>query len=276
MKRLLTLLIMLAATASWSQKLPRIKGSGTLEVMDVALTEAFHAIALDGDMDVELVQGEDNGYSIETDDNLIEVVDFSVVDSTLYVSLNHRITKKKKFLITIKTTDISRIELKNEVNLESNKTLTGESLTIIAGMSSKYELDLAFEEGVQVDMYSNAEGILKTKSKLSTVKLDDRASLKMYGVVDSLSIDITDNTNMDLDGTVRAATLALKESSKLMAKEASLAQVEIALSHSTDAFVNAKETITLHAQDTSVLQLYGDPEITVTGLKNKAKVLKRE
>ena len=93
MKRLLLLCTVLITGAVWSQKLPKIKGSGIVELKEVALEEHFDAIKIDGDINVELVQGDNSGYSIETDDNLIETVEFSVADSVLYVTLNHRITK---------------------------------------------------------------------------------------------------------------------------------------------------------------------------------------
>ncbi len=276
MKQIVTLAFLFLTITAWSQKLPKIKGSGIVEVMDVQLTEPFNAIDLDGDMEVELIQGKENGYSIETDDNLIEVVEFAVADSTLYVSLNSRITKKKKFLITIKASDVAQIDLKNEARLESDKTLTGDRLNITAGNSTKYELDVAHKTAVTIEMYSNAEGVLKSKSKESSIRLDDRASLKLYGVVDSLTLDATDNTRLALDGIIQTARLTLKESAKISGKEASLAQADINLSDTSDAVINTKETITIYAQDTSELQLYGDPEITITGLKNKAKILKKE
>lgn len=276
MKQLLTLLILLITLSTWSQKLPKIKGSGIVEVMDTKLIEPFNAISLDGDMEVELVQGGRDGIRIETDDNLIETVEYSIANNTLYISLSHRITKKKKLNITVTTGNIEQIELKNEANVQSNITITGKQLAIIAGKSTKYELDVAIKDGVYIEMYSDAEGVLKTKSVKSVVTLDDRASLKMYGVSDSLTVGITDYAKLALEGTMKTAILNLKKEAKIAAKDASLSQVDINLSEASDAVINVKETITLHAQDTSEIELYGNPEITVTGLKNEAKILKKE
>jgi hypothetical protein len=276
MRRLLILLVLLITTVGVAQKLPKIKGSGIVELMEVSITEPFNAIEVDGDIDVELIQGGENGYSIETDDNLIEVVQFTISDSTLAVSLTHRITKKKKFIVTIKSSDIAVIDLKNEARLESNRTLKGNDLTIVGGNGTKFDLDVEYTNDVAIELYSNAEGELKSKSLNNHIKLDDRASLKMYTVTDSIHINTTDNSRLTLDGSAEAATISCKENAKIMAKEAALKNVDITLSESSDAFINAKETITLYAQDTSVLELYGDPEITVSGLKNKAKILKKE
>jgi hypothetical protein len=125
MKKLLLLCIVLLSSAAWSQKLPKIKGSGIVELQEVALQEHFDAIKIDGDIDVELVQGDHSGYSVETDDNLIETVAFSVKDSVLYVTLKQRITRKKKLVILVETPIIQYIELQNEAGVESKRALYG-------------------------------------------------------------------------------------------------------------------------------------------------------
>jgi len=276
MKKLLLLCTVLLTTAVWSQKLPKIKGSGIVELQEVALEEHFNAIKIDGDINVELVQGDNSGYSIETDDNLIETVEFSVADSVLYVTLNHRITKKRKFIVIVETPAIEYIELQNEAGLESKKTLRGEYLTIVGGKSSSFDLDTEYTGEVDIELYSDAEGTLSSKTANNTVKLDDRASLELYSVTDSLSANTTDNAKLILDGTIKATQLTGKESSKIDGRKVSFETADLNLSDGADAALNVKQAITLYIQDTAVLELYGDPEIAVTGLKNKAKILKKE
>lgn len=276
MKKLLALILLFSTTAVWSQRLPKIKGSGIVELQEVALEEGFNSIKIDGDIVVELVQGKDSGYSIETDNNLIEIVEFALVDSTLTVALNHRIIKKKKFVVRIETPAIAYIELQNEAGLESKKTLNGENLRIVGGKSATFNLDLEFSEAVAVELYNDAEGVLSSKGRFHTVKLDDRAALELYSVTDSLVATTTDNAKLTLDGTIKSAQLRGEKSSKLDGRKLSIETVELNLSEGADAAINAKEAITLYMQHTAVLELYGDPEITVSGLKNKAKILKKE
>ena len=273
---LTTLFIVMTTATGWSQKLPKIQGSGILKVTGVTLEEEFNTVLIDGDLEVELTQGNKNGYSVESDDNLINAVTFNVENEKLHVYLTHRITKKKKFNITIKVNDIERIELKNGARVKSQNALKGDELTLIAGKSTKYDLDIAHEETVNVEMYSDAEGKLKATSKISEVKLDDRASLKMYTVLDSITVQVKSAAKLELDGTIQKATIEIKEDAKIAAKKAAFSEVDINLANDADVIINAKEAITLYAQDTSVLQLYGDPKIIISGLKNKAKILKKE
>jgi len=273
---LTTLLIVMTTATGWSQRLPKIQGSGVLKVTSVTLEEEFNTILIDGDIEVELVQARKNGYSVESDDNLINAIEFNVENKKLHVYLTHRITKKKEFKVTLKVNDIERIELKDGAKMNSQNTLKGEVLTLVAGKSTKYDLDVAHEEAVDVEMYSDAEGTLKIASKESEVKLDDRASLKMYTVLDLITAQVKNSAELELDGTIQKATLEIKEGAKITAKKAAFSEVDINLSNNADVIINAKETITLYAQDSSVLQVYGDPKIIISGLKNKAKILKKE
>ena len=273
---LTTLFIVMTTATGWSQRLPKIQGSGVLKVTSVTLEEEFNTVLIDGDIEVELVQARKNGYSVESDDNLINAIEFNVENKKLHVYLTHRITKKKEFKVTLKVNDIERIELKDGAKMNSQNTLKGEVLTLVAGKSTKYDLDVAHEEAVDVEMYSDAEGTLKIASKESEVKLDDRASLKMYTVLDLITAQVKNSAELELDGTIQKATLEIKEGAKITAKKAAFSEVDINLSNNADVTINAKETITLYAQDSSVLQVYGDPKIIISGLKNKAKILKKE
>jgi len=48
------------------------------------------------------------------------------------------------------------------------------------------------------------------------------------------------------------------------------------MSDSSDAIVNCKEQLEIYLEDSAVLDIYGDPEIKVEGLKNKARISKKE
>ncbi len=277
MKNIFILLAAVLCTVTVAaQKLPKIKGSGIVELKEVSITEPFNAITIDGDIDVELIQGDENGYSIETDDNLIEVVQFGVADSTLSVSLTHRITKKKKFNVLIKTSDLARVELHNGAQLESNKKLNGSNLNIIAGKSAKFDLDIDYTNNIVVSLNLDASGNLESTTKRAKFQLNDRSSLKVSAITDSLSMNVIDYSKLTMSGSATNAQINIKDNGKLLAKDASLNAVEINLKDKAEGTVNVKENITLYAKDTSTLQLYGDGNITVSGLKNKAKILKKE
>ena len=141
MRKLYIISLLLVSACMFGQQLPKIKGSGIVTLKEVEIEESFNRIDIEGDFDIELNQGRTDLYTIETDDNLIDVIQFNVENNTLKISATHRIVKKKKFKITITASTIAEIHLNNEARITSSDLIKGESLVITAGKSSKFELD---------------------------------------------------------------------------------------------------------------------------------------
>lgn len=276
MRKRTTLLLLLISVTAWSQKLPKIKGSGILETKEVTISEGFNRVEIDGNIEVELKQDKKHGYAIETDDNLLEVVTFTMKDSTLRVGVTHNITRKKDLKITITAEVLSQIYLANEARAKAAGKLSGKNLWIEAGRSTKFDFDLAYTDTLHLVMFSNASGKLSSKSLGNNLKLEDKASLDFYTVADRLTITAQDNARLTIDGTMQMAKLSAKGGAKITAKDASIIKADIHIADNADMVVNAKEKASLYLQDDGVLELYGDPEIIVTGLKNKAKIVKKE
>ena len=202
--------------------------------------------------------------------------DFEIEDNTLKITANHRITKKKKLDIHVKMNTIKEIHLDNGARMESDELLKGDNLRLTAGSASKFEFDLEYKDTIDIEMYSNADGLLKAKTAYSNIALDSRTDLDAYFVTDSLTIQQSDISKLKLDGSIENATIKITDNAKLEAKEVGLTQAAISLSDTSDAVINTKEQITVYLEDSATIALYGDPEITVDGLKNKAKILKKE
>ncbi len=260
----------------FGQKLPKIKGSGIVTLKEVEIEESFDTIDIDGDFEIELDQGNKSLYTIETDDNLIDVIQFRVEDNTLKIFATHRITKKKKFKIALTVATIAEIHLNNDAKVKGDQLLKGESILVTAGKSSAFDLDLEYTEAINIELFSDAKGTIKATSKSSKVTTDGRSNLKGYFLVETIDMELSDTSRFTLDGSIENATVKVDNNGKLDAKEGTMNKAVITLSESSDAYIQVKEHIELYAQDTATLQLYGDPEIIVNGLKNKAKILKKE
>ncbi len=260
----------------FGQQLPKIKGSGIVTLKEVEIEESFDSIDIDGDFEIELSQGNTSLYTIETDDNLIDVIQFRVEDNTLKISATHRIVKKKRFKITLTAATIAEIHLNNDARIKGNQLLKGDNILVTAGKSSEFDLDLDYAETINLELFSDAKGSIKATAQSSKVITDGRSNLKGYFLVESIEIESSDSSKFTMDGSIENATIKLEGNGKLDAKEATMNTTVISLSETSDAYIQVKERIELYAQDSSIIELYGDPEIIITGLKNKAKILKKE
>jgi len=276
MKIVIFICAFVVCTSAFGQQLPKVKGSGIVVLEEHELEVSINTLIVEGDFTIVLSQGEAPFYSIETDDNLLEFIKFEVEDSTLTISANHRITRKKKLDIQVTLNTIRAISLDDGAKMEGNKTLKGERLNITAADGATFEFDVEYLDVVQLALYTNADGSIQAKTGYGNISLDNRASLDAYFVSDSLMIVQNDTAKMKLDGSVEESTVKIKDNGKFEAKEASLNKIKLNMSDSSDAIVNCKEQLEIYLEDSAVLDIYGDPEIKVEGLKNKARISKKE
>ena len=100
MKNLVFGILLLSITVGFSQKKPKIKGSKVVVEVNEVL-QPFNSIKLIDDLKIELKRSREEGYYINGDDNLMDVLKLAVKDSTLYISSFYKITSKKKLDIVI-------------------------------------------------------------------------------------------------------------------------------------------------------------------------------
>jgi len=251
MKIVIFICAFVVCTSAFGQQLPKVKGSGIVVLEEHELEVSINTLIVEGDFTIVLSQGEAPFYSIETDDNLLEFIKFEVEDSTLTISANHRITRKKKLDIQVTLNTIRAISLDDGAKMEGNKTLKGERLNITAADGATFEFDVEYLDVVQLALYTNADGSIQAKTGYGNISLDNRASLDAYFVSDSLMIVQNDTAKMKF-------------------------KIKLNMSDSSDAIVNCKEQLEIYLEDSAALDIYGDPEIKVEGLKNKARISKKE
>jgi hypothetical protein len=115
MKKVTVLLILLSFSAfSYAQKKPKIKGNKVVTEITKEIYESFNAVEIDDALEVNLVQGSTNSYRLKTDENLLDIIQFSVRDSILKVYSVNKITSSKKLEIDLTVQEIEHLILKND------------------------------------------------------------------------------------------------------------------------------------------------------------------
>ena len=80
---------------AYAQRKPKIKGNRNVVEVKEDLP-SFNAIRLDDNLEVYLQEGAAEGYVVEADDNLLDILKFRVVDGTLNISSFYNIRSRKK------------------------------------------------------------------------------------------------------------------------------------------------------------------------------------
>lgn len=275
MKKVTVFLLAISISAfTYAQKKPKIKGDKDVVTNTKSLLNGFNAIEVDDALEVILNQGQENIYTLTTDKNLQDIVQFTVKDSVLKIYTSNRITSSKKLEINLQFINLEHITLKNDAKVEGEGLFVSNVIYINAYNSSEFELDVQAEE-VIVTMQRNSSGKLKTRSINTTIVMNDKTDLDASVQADKTTVTLTKSAKLDLEGDSDAVAFNLKDSSELDAKKMKTSSADLYTSNNSDVYVYAGKNLELYAQGKSNIYVYGDPKIEVKGLTDKSKIIKK-
>ena len=84
-KQILLIVLTLISSITFAQKKEKIKGNKNVIINEYTI-DAFNRIVIGEKFEIELLEGSEPSIFIEADENLHEVIDFIVTDSTLSFS----------------------------------------------------------------------------------------------------------------------------------------------------------------------------------------------
>ena len=257
-----------------AQKKAKVKGNKIVTEVTKDILETFNAIEIDDNLEVNLRQGNQNGYFLMADENLIDIVQFKVKDSILKIFTTNKIVSSKKLEITLTVNEIEHIILKNDVKLTGEGELSSEKLYLSAYNSSKFELHIKADD-VTVTLHRNAGGKLRIKSENTTFLVTDRTDLKASVVSDKVRATLTKKSQLKLEGDSNYAAYNLKDNSKLDGKTMKVTSADLYTSNTSDVHVYASRNLELYAQGKSNVYVYGSPKMEIKGLTDKSKIIKK-
>lgn len=257
-----------------AQKKAKVKGNKIVTEVTKDILETFNAIEIDDNLEVNLRQGNQNGYFLMADENLVDIVQFKVKDSILKIFTTNKIVSSKKLEITLTVNEIEHIILKNDAKLTGEGELSSEKLYLSAYNSSKFELHVKAED-VTVTLHRNAGGKLRIKSENTTFLVTDRTDLKASVVSDKVRATLTKKSQLKLEGDSNYAAYNLKDNSKLDGKTMKVTSADLYTSNTSDVHVYASRNLELYAQGKSNVYVYGSPKMEIKGLTDKSKIIKK-
>lgn len=259
-KFLLFWAILLIGFQVYGQRKPKIKGNK--EVVEVRESlPAFNAIQLDDDLEVVLQKSRDEGYSLEIDNNLIDVLKFKVEDSTLFISSFYNITSKRKLDITIHYSELNKITMNNgEISMKD--VISGDRLDVFTRETSRLELN-ATADMISINMEGISSGDFNVASDSLVMNLKDRIDVKVYSTGATNNVFMYENASAKLEGVADMLMAKLYGKSTLKGERLEAKQAIVVLEDSPDARVNVLEDFQLSSRGSSKTSLYGNPKITI-------------
>jgi hypothetical protein len=261
MKRVvvLTLLIFLGLQ-TFAQRKPKIKGNKNVVEVREDLP-AFNAIELSDDLEIVLQKSSNEGYVLETDDNLIDVLKFKVTDSTLVISSFYNITAKKKLNITIFYTELDALTMRNgEISMKD--VISTDKLDVNTYGTSRLELN-ATADIININMEEISSGDFNLASDSLNLTLKDRIDVKIYATGAKNTLYMYKNASAKMEGSADFFMAKLYGDSSLKAEKLETTKTVLISEDSPKAQINVLEDFQLSSRGSSRTSLYGNPKITI-------------
>lgn len=270
-RKIIILLLALCTGLLNAQRKPKIKGNRAVTEVQAALND-FHAITLLDDLEITLEKATTPGYSIIADDNLINVLKFEVVSDTLYISSFYSITGKKQLDIKILFTDLNTLTVK-EGRVSMKEIMNSDELAVHTQGLAKVQIR-AKTTIFTLEMTGQSTGDFNLETDSLQVNLKDRADVLVYQMSNSARLDLTENSDLNLEGSSEKMQLFMHGNASLKAERMEAVAIEANLSDSSSARLKA-DSLVLSSGGTARTYVYGDPVITIAAFRDSSEIYKR-
>ncbi len=241
MKKLLLSLFILSSTAQlfsqswWNSK--KIRGNGKTITTERSVGE-FDEISVGGSFDVVLIEGKEGKVTIEGEENIIPYIITEVKGDKLKIKVkdNTNVRFNRKLTVTVPFRDINSIALGGSGNVYSEKTVSGDNVSISIGGS----------------------GNIKTKVKAN-----------------SLKTSIGGSGNIRISGTTENMKCSIAGSGNIKAYELTTKKLKVNVAGSGDIEVSVKEKIKANVVGSGSVYYKGDPKYIDTNSVGSGDIIKR-
>lgn len=196
-KSLLLVLIFLGFGLS-NMAANRTKGSGNV-ITETRTLSGFHAIDIGGAFEIELIKSSEEKIIIETDDNIMPLIETRVSGGELSVDNKKEINNPTKLKLTIYYINIDELDISGAAELYSSDVLKTESLEMECSGAS--ELTLKIETGKLDADFSGASKVeLEGQANMVKLEISGAAVINAYGL---------ETKELDLDASGAAVVKVL-------------------------------------------------------------------
>ena len=271
--------ITLFVTAATGQD--RIRGNKKVTTIETEVN-SFNKIVVGEKFNISFMKDDIASVEIKTDENLHDVIRFSVTDSVLKFKTLKRITSRRALEITVRYTDILKeIELKDNAELNSVNTVDNIGIVLKINDNAKANLNLKTYSFKLINnndskLKLSSKSRLNIESKLVDLELNESSNTEALITCDSLKLDMYQRANAKIEGDVLKMIANTINSSSFIGKNLAVDQCEIIAEDSSDFSIQALDEITIDVSGSSEISIYGNPKITIQKFSDTSRLYKKE
>lgn len=271
----LLLTVLCVCLFSHAQDDDKIKGNRDVTIKQTYV-DAFHTIIVGEEFNVELIYNSKPSVQVEADDNLHEHINFEVSDGVLRFNTGKDIRSSKKLDIKVNYAEgFSHIETLEDGEVRSLTSLELQNATLKTSGSSKAYLNIKAK-----DFEFNSSGQSKIKLNLTAdnavINFSDNTKVDALINVSSLKMDLLQRASADIEGTTKSMDLKLDNDAKFDGKNFTTTTCTLLAAIDSNVTVEVVDSISIDADGSSEIYLYGNPKITLNTFTGTSKLQKKE
>lgn len=273
----ITILFLLVLTSSLAlgQKKEKIKGS-KIVTLSIKKLESFQNIDVEDNLEVYLVKADSASMEIEADDNLHDVINYTVLGNTLRINSLKDVYGEKKFSIRINYTDsLKLITAKHNTKIHALAGIELENFTIKNYDNSRSFLNVK-SNFFTIILNDKSEAELNIKANNTTVEVSKDAELKALIASPEVKIDLYQKGKATIEGDAALVKMRLDNSSDLIAEKFTVTTLDITTESYAKGSVNVTKDIKISASGKSEIKLFGEPKIEIIKFTNNTTLYKKE
>ncbi len=275
MKFKIMIFALLFGTISFAQKKEKIRGNKQLKTVQHQVTD-FNTLLIGENLEVFLLKGTSPQVEIETDENLHEVILFSVDNNgVLSLSTTHQITSKSKLNIRITITDaFNTIKTYEKATVNSLIDLHLNKLSVHTNDNSKLFLTAKTNDfSLKSTHFTKTE--LNISSLKTTLHLSESASIKSLVNSESLHVDLYQKANAKIEGTSTDLILRADNASNFKGRELTTTNADVTIEGSADCDITVIKNLVLQASGSSKTNIYNAETINIKRFNDSAAIYKK-
>ena len=213
---------------------------------------------------------------IETDDNLFDVIHFSVTDKVLHFSTSKEIVKKKRLRITVFVSEqFNAIYVKEKGKVTIDDEMVFDNLVVDASEKSEIELNLQVKNSLNVEATDKAELVINGNAKTTKIHLSESAEIK--GDFSALNMDIVlnDHGYTKFEGTTKQLKLTANKKAEVKCRNFKVSDAVVKVFDKSSIEINVSGNLSLIATGSSSTEIYGNPKINLKRFKDNATLYKK-
>lgn len=273
-KLLLFLLLSIFSLSFFAQKKEKIKGDKNVTTVMKNIEMDFNAIEISDEFKVKLIKSIENSYTLTTDKNLQDVIQFTVIGGLLKIYSTSNIVSSKKLDITLNFKNLEDISLREKAELKGENSFESNNININAQNSSKFDLEVRAKQAT-ITMQNDAKGKLNLRSDKTAIVMTDKSNLNVSLNSDVTTASLSKSAKLELDGNSDKVAFTTSDSADLDAKKMKVSSAEVSTSGNSELHIDAKKNLDLQAKDKSKIFVYSEPKIDIKQFVDRAEIIKR-